>query len=239
MTKDNTEVKRTLKDQLNKVGQSKETFDRAKKAYNKLFAAQKIKADFESWDSIGCFFFQAKEYMSEKKINMNSGYLTEIKSAYFKELTPQDVSNAVWLHSHKPAIVEWIKKNKRSLSNPASIKQAIRKSLVESKADTSEYQKFSLKAPEPATEPKDKSSDDKGESKKNNVTLDDNLNHLNLILNQLQNVNSGQWNLEQFKKFEEITTKLSDFYVDLDEKLSKKKLVKVNDAVVKKVASNK
>ena len=122
-----TDAKATLVRALKDFNLKQADFNKAQKAYDALKGDKRVKADFESWLVIGTFSKQAKDHLASEKTNLNSGLFGEFVKTYFPLLNSQDISNSIWLVDNQPKVETFTKG--KSLSNPASIKQAIRKEL--------------------------------------------------------------------------------------------------------------
>ncbi len=207
------QLTRALKD----FGLNKADFNKAQKAYDSLKGVQRVKADFGSWLVIGAFSATAKAHLASQKTNLNSGLFGDFVKTYFPLLTSQDISNAIWLSTNQHKVETFCKG--KSLSNPASIKQAIRKGLLkDDKATAESYKDFGLKAPVDKGPVVKKTAAEKATEvnkavQMEKLTIDQILpllNHATEVLEQRARNNKKQFKESQAHEIDNLSYRLSD-----------------------------
>ena len=139
MTETAKETKAQLARALGDMGINQKDFDGMRKAYDELKGGKRLKADFDSWLAFGKVGSKMKVHL-----NKNNKALGNFRKSYFSEMSAQDLSNAIWLHDNKAEVKGFCKG--KSLSNPAGIKNAIRKELKE-EGTKEDYDKYGLEMP--------------------------------------------------------------------------------------------
>jgi hypothetical protein len=217
-TETNAQLTRALKD----LGLTKKDFTQAQKAYDTLKGTQRIKADKQAWLNFGAFASQAKSHLASEKTNLNSGIFGEFVKTYFPLMNSQDVSNAIWLFTNQSAIDKATKG--KTLSNPASIKAAIRKDLKANESATAEdFKAVGLKSPVDKGPVVKKTAAEKATAEAKSVsmeklTIDQILafmNHATEVLEQRTHNNPKQYKETQAHEIDNLSYRLSDVAVSI------------------------
>lgn len=217
-TETNVQLTRALKD----LGLTKKDFNQAQKAYDTLKGTQRIKADKQAWLNFGAFCKQAKDHLASEKTNLNSGIFGEFVKTYFPLMNSQDISNAVWLFVNQSAIDKATKG--KVLSNPASIKAAIRKDLKANESATAEdFKAVGLKSPVDKGPVVKKTAAEKATAEVKNVTMEKLtidqilafMNHATEVLEQRTRNNPKQYKETQAHEIDNLSYRLSDVAVSI------------------------
>ena len=223
-----TETKAALARALKDVGLNKTDFNSMRSGYDGLKSEAAIKATMAHWLKFGKGADKIKRHLASDKTNLNSGTFGTFCDTYFPLFSVQDRSNAIWLFNNQK-VVETATTGK-SLSNPASVKQAIRKDLAESTKDLSAedtkkaYDVYGMNPPKP------KGADVRKDGKTGEVTQLSNIDTLKGkdLLPLLQHVveamgkqvqkNAKQFSTAQLNELEKISFQLADIQVNADTK---------------------
>ena len=223
-----TETKAALTRALKDVGLNKADFNTMRSGYDGLKSESRVKADIDHWLKFGKGADKIKRHLESDKTNLNSGTFGTFCGTYFPLFSVQDRSNAIWLWNNQK-VVETFSKGK-SLSNPASVKQAIRKDLVESTKELSAEDTTKAYDAYGMSPPKSKGADVRKDGQTGEVTKLSNIDTLKGkdLLPLLQHVveaigkqvqkNAKQFSTAQLNELEKISFQLADIQVNADTK---------------------